>query len=137
MKRIKSYLDSTIVITLLTILWIFFMDGVDSNDWRNFEIIGSVFIFILGYSFIRTGIKYLFEFNFLFEIFVEYMVLIAMYLLMGAVFNWYNSENWYIVFIYVTPIYMIAYFFNLFEAKRQISYINRKLEEKQIKTKNL
>lgn len=126
-ESIKSCILFAAGLALLTIGWIFFLDGLIAEEWRNFEIIASVTACIFVYSFFHFIIMYLVSINFLVEKILECFALVLLWFVFGYFFDWYDSDNWYFGFIYIVPIYIVAYLFDLFTLKRDADYVNKKL----------
>ena len=131
-KNIKNIIFFAIGLSMLTISWIFFLDGILSKDWRNFEIIGSVVACIGVYSILHFVIMYFVPFNFLAEKILECLTVIFLWFGFGYCFDWYDSDNWYFVFIYALPAYALMYLFDLYTLKRDADYVNRKIEKENI-----
>lgn len=126
-ENIKKFVFLAVGLSLITISWIFFLDGVLSDEWRNFEIVGSVIACIVVYSFFHVVIMYLIHFNFLVEKILECFAVVLLWFVFGYFFDWYGSDNWYLVFAYTIPAYIIAYLYDLFTLKRDADYVNKKL----------
>lgn len=126
-KIIKDCMFFALLLALLTICWIYFLDGVIADQWRNFEIIGSVAACIFTYSICHFIIMYFVPFNFLCENILKCIVLVILWFAFGYFFDWYDSDNWYCIFLYTTPIYIIAYIYDLYTLKRDADFVNKKL----------
>lgn len=70
---------------------------------------------------------YLVPFNFWLEKILECFMVVLLRFVFGYFFDWYDSDNWYFVFIYAVPAYLIAYLFDLFTLKRDADFVNQKL----------
>lgn len=98
-ENIKKSLGLAVGLSLLSISWIFFVDGLLAGEWREFEIIGSVTACVFVYSILHAIIMYVVPFNFLVEKIVECLALILLWFVLGYFFDWYDRDNWYFVFI--------------------------------------
>lgn len=131
-EKIKNILFFVAGLSLLTISWIFFLDGMLSYDWRNFEIIGSVVACIAVYSILHFVIMYFVPFNFLVEKILECFTVVLLWFGFGYFFDWYDYDNWYFVFIYALPAYAIMYFWDLYTLKKDADYVNEKIGKENI-----
>lgn len=53
-----------------------------------------------------------------------------MVLLYGYYVGWFAKENWYLVFIYATIVYIVAILLDIARVKKDVDYINTVLKKK-------
>lgn len=89
---------------------------------------------ILLIAFLSMGIHYLtenlFYDNFLMELICKYVLVESMVLIIGILSGWFVKENWWMSFVYVTPVFILAYCVGIIQMRREVEAINRKLGEK-------
>lgn len=67
------------------------------------------------------------------EIIVEFILVEIIVLLTGIFNQWFFQSNWWMSFIYITPVFIIAYALEIAHVKKEINTINQKLKEKDTK----
>ena len=73
---------------------------------------------------------YLFYESFLKEIICKYVLVEIMVLVIGIISGWFVRSNWWMSFVYVTPVFLLAYLLGIMQMKKDIESINQKLAEK-------
>ena len=64
------------------------------------------------------------------EIIVEYSLTEIIVLLTGIVQKWFVASNWWMSFVYITPVFIIVYTLEIVPLKTEIREINEKLHER-------
>lgn len=89
---------------------------------------------IVMMSFLGMGIHYftayIFYDNFLKELVCKYILAEIMVLVIGIFNEWFIKENWWMSFVYVTPVFILAYLLQIIKIRRDVQAINVKLMEK-------
>lgn len=89
---------------------------------------------IVVMSFLGMGIHYftayLFYDSFLKEVICKYVLVETMVLIIGILSGWFVKANWWMSFVYVTPVFVLAYMLGITQMKRDVEEINQKLVEK-------
>ena len=111
-----------IVVTLISFLCIAYREEMKLN-----------FLIVL-IAFLGMGIHYvtvyLFYESFLKEIICKYVLVEIMVLVIGIISGWFVRSNWWMSFVYVTPVFLLAYLLGIMQMKKDIESINQKLAEK-------
>ena len=85
-------------------------------------------------SFLGIGIHYFtaytFYDSFLKELVCKYVLVETMVLVIGIFSGWFIKTNWWMSFVYVTPVFVLAYLLGITQLKRYVQVINLKLVEK-------
>lgn len=91
---------------------------------------------IVMLSFLSMGIHYftlyIFCDSFLKELICKYVLIEAMVLTVGVFSGWFIKENWWMSFVYVTFVFVLAYLLGITQLKRDVQAINQKLTEKKM-----
>ena len=89
---------------------------------------------IVMLSFLSMGIHYftlyIFCDSFLKELICKYVLIEGMVLAIGVFSGWFIKENWWMSFVYVTFVFVLAYLLGIAQLKRDVQAINQKLTEK-------
>ena len=89
---------------------------------------------IVMLSFLSMGIHYftlyIFCDSFLKELICKYVLIEAMVLTVGVFSGCFIKENWWMSFVYVTFVFVLAYLLGITQMKRDVQAINQKLTER-------
>ena len=126
----KKYIQKSLILS--AIIWIvvtlisFLCFAYREEMKLNFLI---VLIAFLGMG-IHYVTVYLFYESFLKEIICKYVLVEIMVLVIGIISGWFVRPNWWMSFVYVTPVFLLAYLLGIMQMKKDIESINQKLAEK-------
>lgn len=79
---------------------------------------------------IQQILRKCFSDHFLCNIIIEYVAVSIFVLLYGYFFQWFIKANWWMVFLYVAAVYVLAYLLDMAIVKRDVDYINAQLERR-------
>ena len=128
----KSLMLSAIILMIVTLVSFLCFEYKDEMK-LNFLLVLTAF---LGMG-IHSLTVHLFYNNFLKEILCKYALTELMVLLIGLLSGWFVKSNWWMSFIYVTPVFLLAYFLGITQIKREVQSINQKLAEKKAASPNV
>lgn len=121
----KSLMLSAIIWIMVTLVS-FLCSGYKEEMKLNFLLV------IIG--FLSMGIHYLTSFifydSFLKESICKYIFVEIIVLTIGIFNGWFIKGNWWMSFIYVTPVFALAYILGIIQIKRDVQVINLELAEK-------
>lgn len=127
MKRYiqKSLMLSAIIWIVVTLVSFF---GFEYREEMKLNFL------IVMLSFLSMGIHYftlyIFCDSFLKELICKYVLIEAMVLTVGVFSGWFIKENWWMSFVYVTFVFVLAYLLGIAQLKRDVQAINQKLTER-------
>lgn len=91
-------------------------------------------LLIVIISFLGMGVHYftayIFYDSFLKELICKYILVEIMVLVIGVFSGWFVKANWWMSFVYVTPVFISAYLLGITQMKREVEAINTRLAEK-------
>lgn len=121
----KSFMLAAIIFLIMTLVS-FFCFEYRAEMKLNF--------LILLLAFLGMGIHYFtvyfFYDSFLKEILCKYVLVEISVLVIGGLSGWFIKSNWWMSFVYVTSVFLLAYLFGIVQMKRDVESINQKLAEK-------
>lgn len=127
---IKEILKKTLILSAIIIFVVFLISYLFFDAPKDilivFEILLLSFLIVSLQQILRRN---LFE-TFLLNIIIEYIVISIFVLLYGYFFQWFLKANWWMVFLYVAIVYILAYLLDVVIVKRDIDYINAQLERR-------
>ena len=113
-----------IIVTLVSFLCFEYRDEMKLN------------FLIVIMSFLGMGIhyftSYIFYDSFLKELICKYFLVEIMVLVIGIFSGWFIKANWWMSFVYVTPVFVLAYLLGITQMRRDVQAINLKLAEKKV-----
>lgn len=100
-----------------------------NKDWNTIVffaqlLIAVVIIFVLQ---LLTH-RFVSEF-FLLEMVIEFLMIMAVIYILGWIWNWYTIEFAWMMVAIVLPVYVLAYIVGITRTKKDIEFINEKLNE--------
>lgn len=121
----KSLMLSAIIFFIVTLVSFVCFEYIE-------EMKLNLLIVIIAFG--SMGIHYFTEIkfydSFLKELFFKYVLVEIMVLMIGIVSGWFIKSNWWMSFIYVTPVFILAYLAGIVQMEREVDVINQKLIEK-------
>ena len=121
----KSLMLSAIIWIVVTLVSLF---GFEYREEMKLNFL------IVMLSFLSMGIHYftlyIFCDSFLKELICKYVLIEGMVLAIGVFSGWFIKENWWMSFVYVTFVFVLAYLLGIAQLKRDVQAINQKLTER-------
>lgn len=77
--------------------------------------------------------SYIFYDSFLKELLWKYGLVEGMVLAVGILSGWFVKSNWWMSLVYVTPVFLLAYFLGIVQMQRDLQVINQKLAERKVR----
>ena len=129
----KKVLRDTCVLAALMILCVFTVSII----WVGFtdEIRLVISLFVLSFI-ISVANYFLDEFTslpILGTYLVKYVVATGIVMLFGFVVGWFYKSNFWMAFIYVGIVLVLAYFVDAIKTKKDIEFINSRIKEEKSK----
>lgn len=126
----KKYIQKSLMLS--AIIWII-MTLVSFLCFEYKEEMRLNFLIIIM-SFLGMGIHYfiayIFYDSFLKELVCKYVLVETMVLVVGIFSGWFIKTNWWMSFVYVTPVFVLTYLLGITQMNREVQSINLKLAEK-------
>ncbi len=130
MKRI---IRDTCILFALAVLSVFVMSIIWVGMTDEIKLVLQLFVLSLA---IALGNYFLDEYTSLSIIgsyAVKYVAATVAVMLFGLIVGWFYRSNFWMAFIYVGIVLVIAYFIDAFKIKRDIDFINSGIKSKQRK----
>ena len=127
MKRI---LRDTCILSALTILAVFAV----SIFWMGITAEIKLVLELFGLSFIIAVVNYLLDelvsLPIIGSYILRYFVVTGIVMLFGFIAGWFFKSNFWMAFIYVGIVFVLAYLLDAIRIKRDIDFINKKIKER-------
>lgn len=133
----KDFMKKSLALTAIMILTIYTVSSIRFGNWADTLFLWELFIISVLLYLVLFGLNYLKKGNFLAELLLEYIVVSVIVATAGLLLGWF--EFWFLwhVPVYVTPIYIVVYLLDLNRTKRDVDFINQKIQERQEGTKKI
>lgn len=126
----KDFIKKSLALTAIIILTIYTVSSIRFGNWKDtlfvWELSGiSVLLYLVLY-----GLNYLKNGNYLVELLLEYVVVSVIVAIAGLLLGWFEFSFIWHVPVYVTPIYVVVYLLDLNRTRRDVDFINKKIQER-------
>ena len=130
----KKILRDTCILSALAILAVFTV----SILWVGVTDEIKLVIELFGLSFIISVVNYLID-DFLSlpiwgSYLIKYFVVTGIVMLFGFIAGWFFRSNFWMAFIYVGIVYVLAYLLDAVKIKRDIDFINSRIKDRKQET---
>lgn len=126
----KRVMRDTCILAALMILTVFTCSIIWSGITA--EIASVLLLFVL--AFLIAGVNYLFDeymsLSIILSYVVKYFAFNELVLIFGFVAGWFYASNFWMAFIYVGIVMILAYITDEFKIKRDIDYINSRIKDR-------
>ncbi len=126
---IRKILKDTCILAALMILAVFTCSIIWSGITAEISLVLSLFVLAL----IITAVNYLFDeflsLSIIVSYIVKYFVFSGIVMLFGFIVGWFYPSNFWMAFIYVGVVLVLAFAIDAFAVKRDIGYINEHIRK--------
>ena len=126
----KKILRDTCILSALTILSVFAVSII----WVGVTDEIKLVLELAGLSFIVSVVNYLLDDVLTLPVIgsyiIKYFVVTGIVMLFGFIAGWFFASNFWMAFIYVGIVYVLAYLLDAIKIKRDIDFINSRIREK-------
>ena len=128
----KKILKDTLLLAALMILVVFII----SIFWVGItEEIGLV-LNLFGLAFVLSIVNYLLDeylsLSIIMSYIVKYFAITGIVMLFGFIVRWFYPSNFWMAFIYVGVVMVLAYSIDSFRIKKDLEFINKKIADRSI-----
>lgn len=125
---IKKFIKKILVLGALIILTVYTVSSIRYGIWSE-----TIFLWqlILVSGIISVAQLLLDRYKcdyYIIEVLVEYLMVCLIVSVTGLIWGWFKMYYLWMVLLYVTPVYIIGFFLNMVRTKRDVDYINKKIE---------
>lgn len=124
----KDFIKKILVLGALMILTIYTISSIRNEEWSETIFFWQLILLSVIISVVQLLLnRYRFDY-YIIEVLVEYLMVCLVVGTTGMIFGWFELHYLWMVLLYVTPIYMIGYFLDMVRTKRDVDYINERIE---------
>ena len=128
MKRIFR---DTCILFALAVLSVFAISIIWVGMTDEIKLVLQLFILSFVIAFANYFLDEYTAFAILGSYVVKYIVATAVVMLFGFIAGWFYRSNFWMAFIYVGIVLMLAYLIDAFKTRRDIDFINSRIKSKQ------
>ena len=66
----------------------------------------------------------------LYSYLVKYILVTCLVIMFGFIAGWFYRSNFWMAFIYVAVVFIVAYSLDMFVTQKDVAYINEKIKER-------
>ena len=126
----KKILRDTCILSALTILSVFAVSILWMGVTDEIRLVLELF----GLSFIISVVNYLLDefvsLPIIGSYILRYFAVTGIVMLFGFIAGWFFRSNFWMAFIYVGIVFVLAYLLDAVKIKRDVDFINRKIKER-------
>lgn len=126
----KKIMQKALILAALMVAAVFFVSYMSVGTTGEMILVLELFILAFAISVIQYFAERVAGEKRLANVVCEYLATSIFVLLYGSFVNWFVKSNWWAAFLYVAIVYIPAYFLDVAIVKRDVDFINKKLEEK-------
>ena len=126
----KKILRDTCILAALMILCVFLISVIWSGLTSEIMLVINLFGLALILSSINFFIDEVSTLSILSSYIVKYFAVTAIVMLYGFIVGWFFTSNFWMAFIYVGVVAVLGYFLDSFKTKKDVEFINKKIESR-------
>ena len=126
----KKILRDTCILASLMILAVFAISIIWSGVTDEIKLILQLFLLALMISVINNVFDDYLTLSVIMSYVVKYFAISGVVMLFGFIVGWFYPSNFWIAFIYVGAVLVMAYFLDSFMIKKDIEYINNRINSR-------
>ncbi len=131
---VRKILKDTCILAALMILAVFTLSII----WSGITAEISLVLALFGLALIITVVNFLFDeylsLTIVVSYLIKYFVFSGIVMLFGFIAGWFFPSNFWMAFIYVGVVLVLAFVIDAFTVKRDISYINEHIRKENTKS---
>ena len=124
MSGVRKILKDTCILAALLIFAVFTHSIIWSGITAEIELV----LILFGLALIITVVNYLFDefltLSIIASYIIKYFVFTGIVMLLGFIAGWFYPSNFWMAFIYVGIVFVLAYAIDAFKVHKDIKYIN-------------
>ena len=128
---VRKILKDTCILAALMIIVVF----ACSIIWSGITAEIGLVLILFGLALIITVVNFLIDeflnLSIILSYIVKYFIFTAIVMLLGFIAGWFYPSNFWMAFIYVGVVFVLAYAIDAFQVHRDIKYINDHIRKKE------
>ena len=125
----KRVLRDTCILAALMILCVFVVSIIWAGMTDEIRLVIQLFVLSFIISLVNWLLDEFTAFPILADYAVKYVIATAVVMLFGFIAGWFYRSNFWMAFIYVGAVLVLAYFIDAVKTKRDIEFINSRIHK--------
>lgn len=126
----KKIIKKSLALTAIIILTIYTVSSFRFGKWEDTQFLWELMFISVLLCLAQLLLDYFKSNYYLLELLAEYAMVCIIVAVSGLLLGWFNLFYIWHVLIYVTPIYVVVYLLDLGRTKRDVDFINKKIQER-------
>ena len=126
----KKILRDTCILSALMILAVFAVSVIWSGVTDEIKLVFRLFGLGFLIAVLNRVIDEFCPFSILLSYVVKYFAVTCLVMLYGFIAGWFYRSNFWMAFIYVGAVLVMAYFLDILKTRKDIAFINEKIKER-------
>ena len=127
---VRKILKDTCILAALMILAVFTCSIIWSGITAEISLVLSLFALALIITVVNCLFDEFLSLSILVSYIVKYFVFSGIVMLFGFIARWFFPSNFWMAFIYVGIVLVLAYVVDAFQVQRDIGYINEHIKQR-------
>ena len=127
---VRKILKDTCILAALMILAVFTCSIIWSGITAEISLVLSLFALALIITVVNCLFDEFLSLSILVSYIVKYFVFSGIVMLFGFIAGWFFPSNFWMAFIYVGIVLVLAYVVDAFQVQRDIGYINEHIKQR-------
>ena len=128
---VRKILKDTCILAALMILVVFACSIIWSGITAEIGLVLTLFGLALVITVINFLIDEFLNLSIILSYIIKYFIFTAIVMLIGFIAGWFYASNFWMAFIYVGIVFILAYAIDAFKIHRDIKYINEHIGKKE------
>lgn len=126
-------MKNSLIVFAVVILTISLTDSIVAQAWNDLSLYLEIGLLSIVICLIKGLIDKFQSQYYLLDIMIQFIITLALVLLFGYVFHWYQMERIWLMCLIVGVAYAICFFLGVLKTRRDVALINEKLQAKKSK----
>jgi hypothetical protein len=100
------------------------------GQWSDTLFVGELFFVAILIFIVQMVTNFIKSNYYLLELLVEYLTVIIVVGVFGLLFDWFHFSYLWMVFVYVTPVYLVGYLLDMVRTRQDVAFINEKIKQR-------
>lgn len=126
----KKILRDTCILASLMIVMVFAVSiiwsGITAEILLVFQLFGLAFMLAV----VNNVYDNITSLPVLYSYLVKYILVTCLVIMFGFIAGWFYRSNFWMAFIYVAVVFIVAYSLDMFVTQKDVAYINEKIKER-------
>ncbi|MBP7176229.1 MAG: DUF3021 family protein [Thermoclostridium sp.] len=126
----KELMKKSMTLTAMIILTIYTVSSIRFGDWADTLFFWELLLMSIVVFLVLFVLHFLQTSYYLLDLLLEYVTVSIVVAVTGLLLGWFQLPFLWHVLVYVTPIYVVGCLLDLNKTRRDVDFINQKIQER-------